>query len=111
MDYLLPFFPEHEGYIEVFGGAANLLLNKEPSPTEIYNDLDEGVYTFFKVLRSEDKFERFMDKLSKTPYSKRLYEDSLNWYDEENDVKKSMEMVLCYMFFIQQNWCWVFSSE
>ncbi|MEM5592883.1 DNA adenine methylase [Niallia circulans] len=26
---LIPIFPEHKGYVEVFGGSAILLLNKE----------------------------------------------------------------------------------
>lgn len=37
---LLPLIPSHKIYVEPFGGGANLLIAKEPSPVEIYNDLD-----------------------------------------------------------------------
>jgi DNA adenine methylase len=47
---ILPYFPNHEDYqtyIEPFGGGASLLFRKEPSSVEIYNDLEQNVYSFF----------------------------------------------------------------
>jgi DNA adenine methylase len=38
-------------YVERFGGKANVLLRKPPSTVEIFNDLDERVVNFFRVLR------------------------------------------------------------
>lgn len=50
--HILPKLPEHRGFIEVFGGGAAVLLAKEPSPIEVYNDLDERLVTFFRVARN-----------------------------------------------------------
>lgn len=44
-----------EVYIEVFGGGGSILLNKVRHPLEIYNELDRGVYTLFKVLSQREK--------------------------------------------------------
>lgn len=44
---LLPLIPPHRIYVEPFGGGANLLLAKEPSLVEVYNDLDSGLVNFF----------------------------------------------------------------
>jgi len=44
---LLPLIPKHKIYVEPFGGGANLLIAKEPSPVEVYNDLDSGLVNFF----------------------------------------------------------------
>jgi len=58
---LLPLIPKHHTYVEVFGGAANLLLAKDPSPVEVYNDIDSGLVNFFRVLRDKNKFQKFYE--------------------------------------------------
>lgn len=68
--WIIDAFPKHRVYIEPFGGAANILLRKRPSEVEVFNDLDDRVVNFFRVLREEDSFERLVRKLSLTPYSR-----------------------------------------
>ena len=51
--WIMQYFPEHVSYIEPFGGAASILLQKNPAMIEVYNDLDHQVVTFFKVLREQ----------------------------------------------------------
>ena len=46
---ILQLFPPHTNYIEVFGGGGTLLLNKPPSASEIYNDIDSAVVDFFRL--------------------------------------------------------------
>jgi DNA adenine methylase len=48
--YLLP-LPEHRLYVEVFGGGASLLLAKEPSYEEIYNDVNGRLINFWKQVQ------------------------------------------------------------
>lgn len=57
-DFILP-FPKHKYYFEVFGGSAALLLNKDKTPIECYNDINEDLVNFWNVLKDEpDFFER-----------------------------------------------------
>jgi len=89
---LLPLIPKHHIYVEVFGGAANLLLAKEPSPVEVYNDIDSGLVNFFRVIRDKDKFKRFYEQVVLIPYSREEYYYCRDtWRDEEDDVLRAVK--------------------
>lgn len=44
-------FPEHKTYVDVFGGSAAILLTKEPSDGEVFNDKNEMLVNFFRVVK------------------------------------------------------------
>jgi len=67
---ILQLFPPHRVYVEPFGGGASLLFAKEPSPVEVYNDVDSGLVNLFRVLRDPTRFEQFQRLVSLTPYSR-----------------------------------------
>ena len=50
---LASLLPEHQVYVEVFGGTGAVLLAKRPSPVEVFNDIDGEVVNFFQVLRTK----------------------------------------------------------
>jgi DNA adenine methylase len=68
LGWLLPLLPPCHHYCEPFGGAASVLLNREPSPVETYNDLNGDVVNFFRVLR--EQAEELTRLLALTPYSR-----------------------------------------
>lgn len=72
---LLPLIPPHHTYVETHGGAASLLLAKQPSPVEVYNDINYLLYNFFRVLRNEHLFAQFQHKVALSPYSRMEYEE------------------------------------
>jgi len=89
---LLPLIPKHHTYVEVFGGAANLLLAKEPSAVEVYNDIDSGLVNFFRVIRDKDKFKRFYEQVMLIPYSREeFYYCTDTWRDEEDDILRAVK--------------------
>lgn len=64
-------FPTHQIYVELFGGAASLLLTKPPLDVEVYNDLSEEL-TNFLVLR--DNGPELVQRLTLAPYSEIKFE-------------------------------------
>lgn len=68
LDWLLPQFPDCFHYCEPFAGSGAVLLNREPSPVETYNDIDGEVVNFFKVLR--EKKEILIEQIALTPFSR-----------------------------------------
>jgi DNA adenine methylase len=69
--WIMSHFPAHECYVEPFGGAASVLLRKQPSFVEVYGDLDDRLVNFFEVLRN--RADELMRVINLTPYSEREY--------------------------------------
>lgn len=82
LDWLLPQLPETERYIEPFGGSGAVFLNREPSPVEVFNDLDSDVTNFFKVLRNHR--EELLEKIALTPFSREEFETAIEEQGNEN---------------------------
>lgn len=88
--WLVSLLPPHRIYVEVFGGSAAVLLAKPPSPVEVYNDIDEGLVTFFRVLRDPGKFRRFERLVRLTPYSRLEWGECLaSWDACSDDVERA----------------------
>ncbi|RLG43135.1 MAG: hypothetical protein DRO01_00130 [Thermoproteota archaeon] len=88
LPYLAKMIPPHTTYVEVFGGSAPLLLNKYPSPVEIYNDIDNDLYNLFKVVR--ENFNEFKEHFKWVIYSRTQYYQYLKDYkNETNPVKRA----------------------
>ena len=86
---LIPMFPEHFTYVEVFGGSGVLLLNKPKSKVETYNDINEHLVDFFRVIQNEDDFEQFVCLMETTPYSRIQHGEYVEtWRDETDRVKR-----------------------
>lgn len=51
--WIISLMPDHMAYVEPFGGGASVLLRKNRSRLEIYNDLDGEVVNLFRVLREQ----------------------------------------------------------
>ena len=80
LNWLLPLLPECHHYCEPFSGSAAVLLNREPSPVETYNDLDGEVANFFRVLRDEpDELAR---QIGLTPFSREEFYLACQPFDE-----------------------------
>ncbi len=107
---LVPLLPPHITYVEVFGGGAQLLFAKPPSPVEVYNDIDSGLVNFFRVLRDPRKFKRFYRLVSLTPYSREeYYFCRATWQQCKDDVERAYRwFVAVRMSFAGANQSWGF---
>lgn len=73
LEWLLPLLPDAHHYCEPFAGSGAVLLNRDPSPVETYNDIDGEVVNFFRVLRDQPaELERL---IALTPFSREEF-----WY-------------------------------
>jgi len=81
-------FPDHRIYLEPFGGAASVLLNKVPVEVETYNDLDQRITRLFRVLR--DQGEAFVERVRFIPYSQVEFEAAATYAAGATDMDKAV---------------------
>jgi len=88
LDWLLPLLPKTKHFCEPFAGSAAVLINREPSPVETYNDLDGDVANFFRVLR--EKKEQLIESIGLTPFSREEFEKAISEPTEElSDLERA----------------------
>lgn len=69
--WIISHFPLHRSYVEVFGGAAWVLLQKPRSTIEVYNDINDELINMWRVLQTDAP--KMAEELSRIPYSRTLY--------------------------------------
>lgn len=90
--WIISHLPEHHTYVEVFGGAAGVLLRKPRSKIEIYNDLDQQVVNLFRCLREPAALDRLAHLISLTPFSRDEFE--LAYLETDDPVEAARRFVL-----------------
>lgn len=90
--WIISHFPKHSAYVEPFGGGASVLMQKEPSREEVYNDLDGDIVNVFRVLRNPFKAYILEHLLSLTPYAREEFEGA---YEEAvSDVEQARRTII-----------------
>lgn len=87
LDWLLPLLPKTTHYCEPFGGSAAVLINREPSPVETYNDLDGDIVNFFRVLREQK--DALIEAIGLTPFSRQEFERAISVEDNLTDLERA----------------------
>ena len=88
--WILSHFPEHKIYVEPYGGAASVLLQKRRCYAEVYNDLDDDVVNLFCMVR--DRGSELIEALEATPFSRVEFE--LSYQETDDDFERARRMVV-----------------
>jgi DNA adenine methylase len=70
---LVKLLADHRTYVEVFGGAANLLFVKPPSQVEVYNDTDELLVNLLRIIKTRPK--QLIQVARRLTYCRATYEN------------------------------------
>ncbi|HXC40831.1 MAG TPA: DNA adenine methylase [Burkholderiales bacterium] len=90
--WIQTFFPAHNCYVEPFGGAAGVLLQKPRAYAEVYNDLDGEIVNFFRVLREPESRARLIEAIELTPYCRDEFEAA--WLETEDPVERARRLAI-----------------
>jgi DNA adenine methylase len=87
-DTIVGLFPPHDCYVEVFGGGGSVLFTKAPATLDVYNDRDDGLVNFFRMLRERPK--ELVPLLELTPYSRSEWARArATWASIEDDLERA----------------------
>lgn len=93
--YLAPkivaLMPPHTHYVEPFAGGLGVLLAKDPEGvSEVVNDLDARLTTFWRVLQEPDQFERFARTVQAVPFSEAEWDGAGDRLDDPDPVTRAV---------------------
>jgi DNA adenine methylase len=103
IEFHLAILPAHICYVEVFGGAGTLLLNKPRAKVEVYNDIQGDLVNVFRAVKAKpEEVQRVLDSL---PRSREVYSQLLDYFNsqgrrspsvsEEPDFKRAAYFLYC----------------
>ncbi|MFL9610196.1 DNA adenine methylase [Methylobacillus sp. Pita2] len=90
--WVMQFFPAHTCYVEPFGGAAGVLMQKPPAYAEVYNDLDQDMVNFFRVCRDPATRAQLVAACVMTPYARDEFD--LAWQPADDPVERARRTVI-----------------
>lgn len=113
---IIPLMCKLNGYCEPFGGSASILINREPCELEVYNDLNNDIVNFFRVLRENP--EELIRRIELTPYSRQEFRNCLEFYDNCSDpierarmfyvlVRQSVNSVFSLKVLTEKSWSFI----
>jgi DNA adenine methylase len=80
---IVALMPPHLHFVEPFAGGLAVLLEKDPEGvSEVVNDLQGDLTTFWRVLQDPDAFERFRRAVAAVPFSE------VEWRDAQDQLQR-----------------------
>src|SRR6185437_15832574 len=74
---IIGLMPPHLHYVEPYAGGLSVLLEKDPEGiSEVANDLNHDLATFWGVLRDESSFAEFRRKSEATAFCEATWEEA-----------------------------------
>lgn len=91
--WIIKHLPDHKNYIEPYGGAAAVMLRKQPSYHEVYNDQCNDVVTVFEVLRDNEKADELERRIRLTPFSREEYDRAYRG-EYRDKIERARQVIL-----------------
>lgn len=70
LPHILPRLPYTEIYVEPFGGSGAVLLARNESKNEVFNDRHSGVTAFYRAIRDKDLLDQLLERCYLTAHSR-----------------------------------------
>lgn len=96
---ILPHLPYRTSYIEPFGGSGAVLLARQPSDLEVFNDRYSGITVFYRCLRDSQKSRDLVNRLSAILHSREEFVwCKETWENCDDEVERAARWYYTIMF-------------
>jgi DNA adenine methylase len=85
--HIIPFFPEHHCFVDLFGGGAHVTVAKPRSKVEVFNDIDNELLHFLWTLRKSK--QELMAALASMPTSRSLFHQISRTPTPEDPIERA----------------------
>ncbi len=96
--WIISFFPRHRQYVEPFGGAGSVLMQKQRACGEVYNDLNGDVVNVFRVLQDRAMATELHKRCALTPFARAEFNLAMEPTDDHVERARRV-IVRAYMGF------------
>jgi len=80
-------FPKHTTYVDVFGGSAAILITKEPSAGEVFNDKNHEIVNFFRVVKHRPA--ELVERARHWIHSRELWKEQLSLQAPVDEIERA----------------------
>lgn len=94
--WIIPYFPKHKVYAEIFGGTGAILLNKPKSQVEIYNDFNSNLSNLFHVVRT--RYDEFVEQINKLVISEDWHKMFYKNHSGDNELENAIRYYYVMVF-------------
>ncbi len=88
---IIPLFPPHKHYCELFFGGGSIFFAKPKAMLNSINDIDAELYNFYKVLQDDKKLEKLIYLLELSPHCQKDLQESKKYLKENKFTKIDVE--------------------
>lgn len=99
---IIELMPPHIHYVEPYFGGGSVLLQKDPEGvSEVVNDVNSALTTFWQVLRDKQEFDLFKRMVEATEFSSDMFELAMSELgDFESGIYKCTAAYTAWAFYV-----------
>lgn len=88
--HIIPLLPIRDSFIDVCGGSATVLLARDESELEVFNDRFSGVTDFYRVIQNPKLREEFCERIQPFIHSREMFLwCKLTWQNDDDIVSRA----------------------
>ncbi len=102
--WIISLMPPHTHYVEPYFGGGSVLLHKNPEGvSEVVNDLDGNLSSFWRVLQDPEMFEQFRRRVEATPFCEGQFADAKAVLAESKEDSPTLDIAVAFFIRARQS--------